>query len=394
MRPARQVALRLLGGAMVTPTVVGGAANGAPPTGPVLDGTARIVAVGNSFTQQYTVTGAIAHYVNARLDDASITVGPPPVLPGTISGSSTSGYYPRMTLAGMTLFPAYDQRYGSGLGGTEDALDAIASQPANTWDYVMLTSGFRQSDPTEPEEVVPGDTRPVALQAARDVAAELGSRLTPAPVAIIRMTHEGFVANGDPDLTSVEAYIQDQVAGARQLESEGWLVVPEHYVRGRLQYGAFGPVGSALTDPVPAYATLTHSTSAQPGNRNYGWLSRTQGTTAPFPWNSHQNVISSIVAAWTWGYWMWGIDPRGDTTFASPVGLPHPIDDFISPDGSLIYGGHATGIGNRPFDVAVNPSGPPDSEFVLDWSSTTQAQIQARIVAAIDDWRAGTTEFD
>jgi len=364
------------------------------PDPPLFTGTSTVSFVGNSYTQQFAVVPSMAHYVDATLPGAAVTLGPPPILAGTIANGN-DGYYPAMTLAGMALYPAFDQRYESGATGTLDAIDALASVPPGTYDFVVLTSGFNQEDPTAADETVPGsgaDT--VYLQPVRDIITEIGSRISPAPTCIVRMTHEGYRTNLDVDLTQVQDFLLRQVLGARQLEAEGILVVPEHYVGSRLQYGAFGTVGSGVDTPVPAYATLTHSGSLQPGGRNWGWLNRTQGTVAPFNFNTHFNVLSSIVAAWTWGYMMWGIDPRGDTTFTSPVGLPVPLSNFISPDGSLIYGGHATGVGNVPFDTDFNPGGPPDSELVLDWSLATQLQIQERIVAAIDDWLNGITEFD
>ena len=355
---------------------------------PLFDETTTAAFVGNSFTQQFAVVPSMAHYVDATLSGAAVTLGPPPVLVDTISAGN-DGYYPAMTLGGMCLYPAVDQRYGSALpDGEFDAIDAIASVAAGTYDYVILTSGFVQEDASLTPETVPGSgTDTVYLQPVRDIIAEIGSRISPAPTCIVRMTHEGYRINNDTDLVQFQDFVGRQVLGARQLEAEGILVVPEAYVYGRLQ----GAIGS---DPVPAYSSLTHPSSSQPGNANIGWLSRTQGASGSFPFNTHLNVIATIVAAWTWGYMMWGVDPRGDTTFASPTGLPVPLSNFISPDGTLIYGGHATGVGNVPFDTGTNPDGPPDSDFVLEWNATVRGQMQDRIVEAIDDWRNGTTEFD
>lgn len=364
-----------------------GAAGFVPPW----TGFESVAFVGNSFTQQFAVVPSMEHYVEAALDGAAVTMGPPPVLVDTISAGN-DGYYPAMTLGGMCLYPAIDQRYGSGAAGTLDAIDAIVSEPAGTYDYVTLTSGFLQEDASVTPDTIGADN--IYLQPVRDIISEIDSRLDPAPTCIVRMTHEGFRTNNETDLVDTENYIRRQVIGARQLESEGITVIPEHYVYSRLQYGAFGAGPTSYTDAVPAYSALTHPSSSQPGNANLGWLSRTQGATGSFPFNTHLNVIATIVAAWTWGYMMWGIDPRGDTTFDSPTGLPNPLDDFISPDGTLIYGGHATGVGNVPFELETNPDGPPDSDFVLAWNATVRGQMQDRIVAAIDDWRAGTTEFD
>jgi hypothetical protein len=371
-----------------------------PPSGgdgPLFDASSRVAFGGNSYTQQFNIPRAMEHYVAARLPGATIALGPPPHL-GTTIANGDDGYYPNMSLGGMTLFPTLDQREPGNTGST-DAIDALASQPPGSVDFVVLTSGFIQEqtgvDGIEAETVPGSGTDTVVLEVKRRAVAEIGSRLGPFTSVVIRMTHEGYRLNTDVGLAQYENFVRRQVLAARALESEGIVaaVVPDGYVYARLTAGAFGPVGSGLTSPVPAYAGLTHATSTQPGGRNYGWLNRTQGVVAPFAWNGHQNVLASIASAWTWGYAMWGIDPRGDTTFQSPAGLPSPFDAFISADGR-IYGGHRTGVGIAPYDLAVNPGGPPDSEFDLDWSLTTQQQIQDRIVAAVDDYVAGTTEFD
>ena len=358
------------------------------------DTTAAYVA--NSFAQQFQIPEVVAHYVAARLGSVG-TLGPPPHLGTTIS-SGNDGYYPAQTLGGMALYPTLDQREPGNTGST-DAIDAMASQPLGTYDFAILTSGFIQEQTGVggiAAETVPGsgaDT--VVLEVKRRVISEIASRLGGQTQVVVRMTHEGYRTNNDVGLAQVESWIRRQVLGARQLEAEGLAVVLAiHYVWSRLQYGAFGPVGTALTDPVPAYVGLTHSTSTQPGNRNYGWLNRTQGVTAPFAWNTHQNAIAAVVEAWAAGYALWDINPIGDTTFQSPVGLLGRLANFISPDGMSIYAGHATGVGLYPWDPAYNPGGPPDSELVLDWSPPTQEQIQRRIVDAVDDLNNGTTEFE
>lgn len=369
--------------------------------GPVFDGTVRAAYVGNSYTHNFDIPGAVQHYVNERLAGASVALGPPPHL-GTTIASGNGGYYPAMTLGGMTLYPTIDQRQPDSNGdieGSTDAIDALASQPPFTYDSVILTSGFNQEqtgiDGIE-EETVPGSgSDTVVIEVKRRAISQIRTRLGGLVQVIVRMTHEGYRLNTDVGLAQYENFVRRQVLGARQVEAEGLVsaVIPEAYVWWRLVAGASGAVGNAPFDEVPAYAGLTHPQSTQPGNRNYGWLNRTQGVTAPFAWNGHQNAIAAVVAAWTQGYVLWGIDPRGDTTFQLPAGLPNPLDDFISGDGR-IYGGHATNVGNTPWDTSVNPSGPPDPNLALDWSLATQAQIQDRVVAACDDYIEGTTEFD
>lgn len=376
------VGAELCSGSIVTPVIAG---SGRRAWTILMDGETSVAFVGNSFTQQFSVVPAMAHYVDAKIDGAAVDLGPPPVLTGTISAGN-DGYYPSMTLAGMALYPAVDQRYGSGSSGTIDALDAIASESPGTYDFVVVTSGFVQEDAGLTPSTIGGED--VYVQPVRDIITELATLVDPSPQVIVRMTHEGYRVNNDTDFLQLQDFLGRQVLGARQLESEGIVVVPEHYIYSRLQ----GTVGG---DGVPSYSALTHSSSSQPGNANVGWLSRTQGATGSFPFNTHLNAIASIVCAWIWGYFMWGIDPRGDTTFDSGSGLPGPtLDDFISPDGTQIYGGHNTGVGNFPFDTDINPSGPPDSEMVLPWNSTVRGEMQSRIVSAIDAWRMGTTEFD
>ncbi len=90
---------------------------------------------------------------------------------------------------------------------------------------------------------------------------------------------------------------------------------------------------------------------------------------------------------------MWGIDPRGDTTFETNAGLPDPFDRMLSSNGR-IYGGQRAGLGTDPYNAALNPGGPPDADLDYDFSPAIQGQIQERIVAACDDYVAGTTEFD
>lgn len=379
------------GGGIVLPPGGGGEGGGA-----VLFSDSSAAYVGNSYTQQFDIPAATQHYVNTRLPGGTANLGPPPHLGTTIS-QGDDGYYPAMTLGGMALFPTIDQRQGG--PGSTDAIDALASQPPGTYDAVILTSGFIQEqtgdDGIEAETVPGSGADTVVLEVKRRVISEIGSRLGPLTSVIVRMTHEGYLLNDDVGLAQYESFVRRQVLAARQLEVEAiaLAVIPEAYVWWRLVAGASGVVGNAPSDPVPAYVGLTHPESTQPGNRNYGWLNRTQGVVAPFNWNGHQNALGSIVAAWTQGYILWGIDPRADATFQFPAGLPNPLDDFISNDGR-IYGGHATNVGNTPWDAGVNPGGPPDPDLVLDWSLATQAEIQDRIVSACDDYTEGTTEFD
>jgi hypothetical protein len=313
-----------------------------------------------------------------------------------------------MSLGGMALYPELDQ---SQTAGSTDAVDHVLAQAADAYDFVVITSGFRQesrpgsgdvNDDTAVARVeLPGaggtgTQYDVCLEVARRVVEdlELGGSLAG---FIIRMTQEGFNANDDVDLSDVERNLRLQVLAARQLEAEGVVdyIVPDHYVWGRLQWGKFGTALAGLEGPVPAYTTLTHQNSLQPGGRNYAWLNRSQGTVDPFPTNAHQNALATIVAVWTWAYMLWGIDPRGDSTFqGDPSGLPSPFNAMINPAGNRIYGGHNTGTGNTPYDTGTNPGGPPDSELDLDWSAATQLEIQERIVAAVDDYVAGTTEFE
>lgn len=374
-------------------------------------GTAAAVAyIGNSYTQNYGgVPALLEHYLGERLAGSAVSLGAPPHLGTTIANSGTDGWYPGMTLGGMALYPTIDQSSG----GSTDALDAIDTVADDAYTAVTLTSGLRQesdvgdpgvtiSDPTAVErEVLPGagGTNPnvygVYLEVTRRVVAELQAEGSTAKV-VLRMTHEGFNANYDADEDRLTRTARLQVLGARQLVAEGVvdLVLPEHYVWHRLLRGSATPVPSGITTPVPAYSALTHPQSLQPGNANLAWLNRSQGDSG-FALNGHQNAIATIVAVWAWGYMCWGIDPRGDTTFqGDPSGLPGPFDEMINPSGTRIYGGHNTGAGTVPYDTGTNPSGPPDGDLDLDWSSTTQGQIQDRIVAAIDDYIARATEFD
>ena len=373
-----------------------------------MDSASRVVFVGNSFTQNFGgMPNLLEYYVAERLGGSTAVLGPPPHL-GTSIANGADGYFPNMSLGGMALYPTIDQRQA---GGSTDAIDAIASQPPGTYDMVALTSGFRQDDTgvdgIEYEVLAgAGGTNPnvygVILEIKRRVIAEINARVPGIAGTVLRVTQEGFNANSYADLSDIERIVRLQVLGARQLELEGIVarVVPEHYVWSRLQFGAFGSVGTTPTDSVPAYAGLTHTASQQPGGRNFAWLNRTRGDVVPYALNSHQNAIATIVAAWAWGYHMWGIDPRGDTTFSGdPSGLPSPIDDMLNATGTRIYGGQnvyvsPTNDGRFPYDVVANPSGPPDAELDLDWSLATQQQIQDRIVAALDDYEAGTTEFD
>ena len=218
---------------------------------------------------------------------------------------------------------------------------------------------------------------------------------------ILCMTQEGFNANTDADLSDMERILRLQTLGARQLLSEGVvdLVIPQHYIWGRLTLGAFDTVGSGVSGPVAAYSSLTHSNSSQPGGANLAWLQRSQGFAAPFNTNSHQSALGTIANALIWGV-AFGIDPRGDTTFDTPAGLPTPLANFIRSDGARIYGGHATqgaGLnenGNLPYDTGANPAGPPDSELDLDWNATIRGQMQDIIWHAWQDWLNEETEFD
>lgn len=361
----------------------------------------NVAFVGNSYTQNYnSLPSALDYYLGQRLPGWSGTLGPPAYLATSIN-SSTDGYFPGMSLGGMTLFPTYNQDQTGGIGTTDATNAVIADGP---FDFVVLTSGFRQEGevpPTVEYELLDGaggtnvNVYGVILNTVRLASDELTAGGSTAPIVLF-MTQEGFNANDNSDLDDVERVTRLQVLGARQLEREGEVdrTVPIHYVWARLQWGAFGNVGSGVTSPVAAYSTLTHDNSSQPGNANLAWLNRSQGDTAPFNTNGHQNIIATIVHVWTYGYAMFGIDPRGDTTFDSPTGLPQPFDDFISPDGTRIYGGHNTGLGNNPYDTGINPSGPPDSQLDLDWNATVRGQIQDIVVAAVDDYYAQETEWD
>ena len=404
-------------GSMSTTTDMSGAASAAAATsgtldaGALLDGTASVAFIGNSYTQNYGGMPALLQwYVNQRISGASVTLGPPAYLATTIS-QYTDGYFAGMSLGGMTLFDDVDQSQVPTDVDSTDATDAVLDAAADAYDYVVLTSGFRQEarpgdagvndDAAVARVILPGaggtgEQYDVCLEVMRRAIAELETGGSLANFAV-RLTHEGFNANADADLSDMERTLRLQILACRQLESEGDvdLIVPEHYVWSRLLWGRFGSSLSGLEGPVPAYSSLTHQNSNQPGGANLAWLSRSQGTVNPFPRNGHQNAIGTIVAVWTWGYLLWGLDPRGDTTFQQPAAnLPHPFDDMINPAGTRIYGGHNTGIGNNPYDTGTNPGGPPDSELDLDWSAATQTQIQDRIVAAVDDYLAGTTEFE
>ncbi len=358
--------------------------------------------IGNSYTQNYgSMPTLLAYYIGQRIGGATVDLDATPHLATTIANSGTDGYFPGMSLAGMCLYPTVDQSSG----GSTDAIDALDSVAIDTYDSVVFTSGFRRDDGAAPgldyelpNGIDPGanvNTYGVNLEVARQVATLI--RAETSGSVILRMTQEGFNANTDTSLSDMERITQIQVLGARQLEAEGVVdyVVPDHYVWARLQWGSFGSVGSGVTTAVPAYASLTHTNSSQPGGANLAWMNRSQGDTAPFSTNGHQNAIATIIHAWIWGYAMWGIDPRGDTTFQGPpTGLPSPFDNMLNSAGDRIYGGHNTGLGNLPYDIGTNPSGPPDSELDLDWSAATQLEIQDRIVAAIDDYNAGLTEWD
>ena len=364
----------------------------------------EVAVVGNSYTQNFgSVPVQLQHYLDARLPSHTVVIGPPPYLATSIG--DTDGWYTGQTLGGMALYPTIDQSGGS---GSTDAVDAILSAGPSAYDFVVLTSDFRRSEDLVPAEgidweILPGaggSTVPlygVILEVIRRVVDELevGGSLAG---FVVRMTQEGYNANGDANLDDFERFVRLQTLAARQLEAEGVVghVIPDHYVWSRLTRGKVGTAGVGLEGPVPAYAGLTHANSLQPAGQNIAWLNRSQGAVPPFNRNGHQNAIATIVHVWTWGYLLWGIDPRGDTTFSAPSGLPSPLNNMLSGDGLRIYGGHNTGLGNRPYDTSPewNPGGPPDSELDLDWSSTTQGQIQDRIVAAIDDWVAETTEFD
>jgi hypothetical protein len=369
--------------------------------GALLGPTASLAFVGNSYTQNYnSLPSLLEFYLGQRLEGSAVSLGPPPHLETSIANRA-DGYFTGMSLGGMALYPTIDQSSA----GSTDAVDAILSAPSNAYDYIVLTSGFRQDQRNIAAgidyEMLPGagganpNLYGVILEIKRRIVLELATGGSTAGI-ICRMTQEGTNANADENLDRVERIVRLQVLGARQLQFEGIvdIVVPEHYVWSRLQWGAFGPVGSTPSDAVPAFVNLTHGNSLQPFGRNCAWLNRSQGDQPPFNRNGHQNAIATIVHVWTWGYALWGLDPRGDATFSSPSGLPTPFDQMIRSDGLRIYGGHNTGFGNLPYDTTANPGGPPDSELDLDWSIATQQQIQERIVAAIDDYNAGQTEFD
>ena len=362
--------------------------------------------VGNSYRQNFgSMPTMLSFYLGERGVTAP-TLGPTPHLPTTISPTS-DGWYIAQSLGGMTLFPTIDQSGGT---GSTDATDAVGSQPDGTYDYVAMISGMRQDFPPAgvgldrefPNGVVGGSpgVDDVYLEITRQAIAEFNAASPTNPPQYIKiLTQEQFNNLNQSTLTQYENNVRIQVLGARTLESEGLLAmtVPEHYVWSRLMRGKIGTAMAGLEGPVPAYTTLTHPTSGHPGGRNWFYLFRTNGASAPFNQNNHQNAIATIVAAWIWGYAAFGLDPRGDLTFA---GVPNPamqseVRLMIEPtSGAQIYGGHRTGVGLDPWNTAINPGGPPDSNMVLDWSPATQLQIQERIVAALDDYYAGTTEFD
>jgi hypothetical protein len=363
--------------------------------------------IGNSYTQDYgSLPDALQHVLDERIPTNTTSLGPPPDL-GTSISQFVGGYFAGMTLGGMALYDEVDQ---SQTAGTTDAVDAVNSLAPGAYDFVVLTSGFRQEsrpgdaavndDTAVAREILPGaggtgTDYDVCLEVTRRVVSQLASGGSTART-ILRMTHEGQNANQDTDLADIERFVRLQCLGARQLESEGVvdLVVPDHYVWSRLQLGKFGTALAGLDGPVPSYASLVHDASQQPGNANVSWLNRTSGDTAPFPLNTHQNAIATIVQAWVYAYAVWGLDPRGDTSFDTAAGLPAPLNNMISPDGTRIYGGQNSGDGNLPYDTGVNPGGPPDSQLDLAWNATVRSEIQDRIVAAVDDWNAGATEFD
>lgn len=360
----------------------------------------NIVFGGNSYTEENRgIPRLLAHNLSVR-SGISATLGPPPYLGAGISiAQGSSGYFAGMTLGGMALYPTIDQREN---GGSTDLIDAIASQPVGTYDAIVLTSGFRQ-DVTGvggiEYEYLPGaggtgSQYGVILEIKRRVIAEINSRVPSVPV-IIRMTHEGWNPNYYTDLSNYERLVRLQVLGARQIESEGIVqsVIPEAYVLKRLQAGASGLVGSGAVDPLPDYVGLLHASSLQPGGRNFGWSHRTQGDTAPFALNRHQNALSALISVWTMGYLLFGVDPRGDTTFNTNAGLPDPWDRLLSSDGR-IYCGQPVGLGYDPYNLSINPGGPPDSQLDLPIGAAIQARIQSLIVDACDDYTDGATEYD
>lgn len=372
---------------------------------------AVIAFVGNSYTQNFddgTGQGglpiALQHLLDQRLPGNTTSLGPPPAPVDTVGDAD--GWYTGLSLAYMTLYPTYSVG-----GGTADAVDAILGEAPDAYDWVVLTSDFRRSVDVNDGagfsyEILPGaggtgNLYGVLLEVVREAVSQLqtGGNLAR---YIVRMTQEGFNANADTDLSDMERTLRLQTLGARQLVSEGVVdyVSPDHYVWGRLTMGKFGSDLLGTNGPVASYASLTHTNSLQAGGRNYAWCQRSQGTSAPFTRNAHQSALGTIVNAWIWGYALFGIDPRGDTTFDSPAGLPAPLDDMIRADGARIYGGQpvdggTTGTnGALPYDLTENPAGPPDSELDLEWNATVRGEIQDIIVAAVDDWNAGTTEFD
>lgn len=394
---------------------------GAPAGQPVGLST-RMALAANSFTGNFGgVYTHMVHLLTGALGPNSLQISPPPRLPTSIT-SDNDGYFAGMTLGGMALFPTIDQRQ-PGNTGTTDFVDAVLAQPLGSYDYIVLTSGFLQDTVGVAgieRQVLPGagGSDPNQFGVILEITRRIVQELRDAGIAsriLVRLTQEGFNPNGDADLVDAERRMRLQVLAARQLVAEGVVdaVLPDFYVFWRLMCGAAGPVGNAPSDPVPAYAALTHANSLQPGGRNFAWPYRSQGG-APvpvdpadpegptwFPRNAHQNAVGTIVAAWASAYALFGLDPRGDTTFASPAGLPSPLNHMIRADGQRIYGGHNVSTqdppslaGLRPYDLSVNPDGPPDAELDFDWSTPTQLQIQDRIVPAVDDFYAQTTEFD
>lgn len=395
---------------------IGGGAVGSAPTSAALSVgagfaslDAAIAYFGNSFTlfwgnnDEGGLPLNLLHVLSSLVPGHTVTASAPPYLATSIANSNNvSGFYPGMSLGGMTLFPTIDQRTDN--AGTTDAIDALASVPNNTYDLIVLTSGMKRDNGSAgtayelPDGIIPTanvNTWGVNLGIARQVGPLVRAESDGA--VAMRLTQEGFNANDDVDLSDMQRIIEVQVRGARQLLAEGVIdhIIPDHWVWGRL----LGIIG-ANPAPITAFAALTHSNSLQPGGRNYAWLQYGEGPAAPFDTNSHQNAIGTIVNAWIHALWMFGIDPRGDTTYSGdPSGLPAPLNNMLNATGTRVYGGQnidggvANQNGNLPYDLTENPAGPPDSEMDLDWSLTTQAEIQDVIYQAWVDWEAGTDEF-
>ncbi len=369
--------------------------------------------VGNSFTQNL---GELPNYIQYLLDQHqptnTTTLGPPTPNLATTLGD-TDGWFTGQGTSEMCFA-------GNGTT-TTDALDHIATNGVGTYDSVVITSNYRQdgdsvSPPVTREDVGYGTNNQwiAYVEWLRLIAQELDSLGYTGPM-IVRMSQEGENWNGDTDFSDATRLQQVKMAAARRLESEANTAsvplsvynVPDHYVWYRLCIGNEDGLtfGNGPQTPVPSFTSLVHQASLQPSSRNVSWCNRSNNDTNP-PLgdppnrNSHQNFLATLINTWTWGYAVWGIDPRGDTSFDLPFTIPGGnvnSQNFINTDGTRIYGGQAQGIGNVPYDP-VSPynlitvvNAIPDAELDLPWTAAIRTEIQDRIVAAVDDYYAGTT---